>query len=45
MPPHQYRRNTAERAIRTYKNHLLAGLEICDPEFLIDGWDRLLSEC
>ena len=35
VPPHQHRRNAAERAIRTYKNHLLAGLATCDPDFPI----------
>ena len=24
-PPHMYRRNAAEQAIRTYKNHFIAG--------------------
>ena len=35
VPPHQHRRNEAERAIRTYKNHLLAGLATCGPDFPI----------
>ena len=30
-PPHCHRRNAAERAIRTYKNHLIAGLATTDP--------------
>ena len=29
VPPNQHRRNTAERAIRTFKNHLLSGLATC----------------
>ena len=33
VPPHQHRRNAAERAICTFKNHFLAGLASCDPEF------------
>ena len=40
-----HRRNAAERAIRTYKNHLLSGLATCDPEFPITEWDRLLEQC
>ena len=44
-PPHQHRRNAAERAIRTYKNHLLAGIATCDPKFPIREWDRLLEKC
>ena len=45
VPPHQHRRNAAERAIRTYKNHLLAGLATCDPDFPVEEWDRLLFQC
>ena len=32
-PPNMHRRNAAERAIRTFKNHFLAGLATCDPDF------------
>jgi hypothetical protein len=35
VPPHQHRRNAAERAIRTFKNHFLAGLATCHPDFPI----------
>jgi hypothetical protein len=32
VPPGIYRRNAAERAIRTFKNHFIAGLSIyCGP--------------
>ena len=31
-PPHIHRRNAAERAIRTFKNHFLVGLASCDPK-------------
>ena len=44
-PPNQHRINAAERAIRTYKNHLLAGIATCDPDFPIREWDRLLEQC
>ena len=44
VPPDQHRRNAAERAIRTGKNHLLAGFATCDPEFPITEWDRLLQQ-
>ena len=33
VPPHQYRRNETERAIRTAKNRLLARLATCGPDF------------
>ena len=44
VPPHMHRRNAAERAIRTAKNHLLAGLATCDPAFPVQEWDRLLPQ-
>ena len=44
VPPHQHRRNAAERAIRTFKNHFLAGLATCDPDFPLRQWDRLLDQ-
>ena len=33
VPPHTHRRNLAERAIQTYKNHLKAELANADPAF------------
>ena len=44
VPPHQHRRNAAERAIRTGKNHFLSGLATCDPSYPIDEWDRILIQ-
>ena len=41
VPPHIHRANAAERAIQTYKNHFLAGLSSCNPEFPLREWDRL----
>jgi hypothetical protein len=32
-PPHIHRRNNAERAIHTFKNHFIAGLCSVDPNF------------
>jgi len=43
-PPHMYRCNAAERAIRTFKNHFLAGLASCDPRFSLGEWDRLIAQ-
>ena len=43
-PPNMHQRNTAERAIRTYKKHVLAGLDTCNPFFPISEWDRLLPQ-
>ena len=44
VPPHQHRRNAAERAIRTFKNHFLAGLATCHKDFPIRQWDRLVDQ-
>ena len=45
MPPHIHRRNAAERAIRTYKNHIIAGLYTYDPKLPSREWDQLLPQC
>jgi hypothetical protein len=39
VPPHCHRRNAAERAIRTFKEHFVAGLS-----FPLHLWDRLLPQ-
>jgi hypothetical protein len=44
VPPHVHRRNAAERAMRTFKSHLLAFLATCDPDFPVAEWDRLLFQ-
>jgi hypothetical protein len=44
VPPHVHRRNAAERAMRTFKSHLLAVQATCDPDFPIAEWDRLLFQ-
>ena len=44
-PPHMHRQNAVERAIRTYKNHFIAGLSMADPYLPISEWDRLISQC
>lgn len=44
VPPHTHRRNAAERAIQTFKNHFLAGLSGVHPEYPIHEWDRLLDQ-
>ena len=44
VPPNLHRRNSAERAIQTFKNHFLAGLATCNPQFPIQEWDRLLPQ-
>jgi hypothetical protein len=44
VPPHCHLRNAAERAIRTFKEHFVAGLSSFDPAFPLQFWDRLLPQ-
>ena len=43
-PPGIHRTNAAERAIRTFKNHFIAGLSSVHPGFPMSEWDRLLFQ-
>jgi hypothetical protein len=42
--PQYHRRNAAERAIRTFKEHFVDGLSSVDPSFPLHLWDRLLPQ-
>jgi hypothetical protein len=44
VPPYSHRRNSAERAIRSFKDHLIAGLCYTDKSFPMHLWDRLLPQ-
>ena len=44
VPPHSHRRNSAERAIQTWKNHFCSGLATCDPKFPLTEWDLLMPQ-
>jgi hypothetical protein len=44
VPPHRHRRNAAERAIRNFKEHFVAGLSSADPTFPLHLWDRFLPQ-
>ena len=44
VPPHSHRRNLAERAIQTWKNHFKAGLASVNPNFPLTEWDRLIPQ-
>ena len=44
VPLHTHRRNLAERAIQTWKNHFKAGLASVDPNFSLTEWDRLVEQ-
>ena len=44
VPPHIHRRNSAEHAIQTFKNHFITGLASTDPNFPLSNWCRLLPQ-
>jgi hypothetical protein len=44
VPPHCHRHNATQRAIRTFKEHFVAGLASADPDFPLHLWDRLLPQ-
>jgi hypothetical protein len=44
VPPYSHRRNAAERAIRSFKDHLIPGLYSTDKSFPMHLWDRLLPQ-
>jgi hypothetical protein len=44
VPHHCHRRNAAERAIITFKEHFVAGVSSVDPYFPMNLWDRLLPQ-
>jgi hypothetical protein len=44
VPPYSHRRNAAERAIRSFKDHLITGLCSTDKSFPMHLWDILLPQ-
>ena len=44
VPPRNHRSNNEERAIQTFKNHVIAGLFSVDIDFNLQLWDRLLHQ-
>jgi hypothetical protein len=44
VPPYSHRRNSAERASRSFKDHLIAGLRSTDKSFPMHLWDRILPQ-
>jgi hypothetical protein len=44
VPPYNHRQNLAERAIRSFKDHLIAGIFSTDKSFPMHLWDRLLPQ-
>ena len=43
-PPYTHRRNAAEHAIRTFKDHFITGLASAHKQFPLHLWDRLLPQ-
>jgi hypothetical protein len=44
VPPYSHRRNSAERAIISFKDHLITGLCSTDKAFPMHLWDRILPQ-
>jgi hypothetical protein len=44
VPPYSHRRNSSERAIRSFKDHLISGLCSTDKSFPMHLWDRILPQ-
>jgi hypothetical protein len=44
VPPHDHRRNQAEKTIQTFKDHFVSILCGTDSSFPLHLWDRLLSQ-
>jgi hypothetical protein len=44
VPPHNHRRNAAERAISIFKDHFIAGLSTTDKNWPMHLWCRLLPQ-
>ena len=44
VEPHNHRLNAAERAIQTFKNHLIAGLSICNASFPLLLWNKIVLQ-
>jgi hypothetical protein len=44
VPPYSHRRNSSERAIRSFKDHLIAGICSTEKSFPMHLWERLLPQ-
>ena len=44
IPPHNHRRNSTERGIRTFKNHFIASICSTRPDLPLNQWDTLLEQ-
>jgi hypothetical protein len=44
VPPYSHKRNSAKRAIRSFKYHLISGICSTDKSFPMHMWERLLPQ-
>jgi hypothetical protein len=44
VPPHCHRRNAADQATRSFKEHVVSGLVSVDSDFPLQLWDHLLPQ-
>ena len=44
VPPHRHRTNHAEKAIGTFKEHLIASICSYDPSYPMHLWDRNIPQ-
>eukprot|EP00956_Cyclotella_meneghiniana_P010727 scaffold15031_cov47-Cyclotella_meneghiniana.AAC.1 len=44
VPPHNHRRNIAEKGIQTAKGHIIANITGCDEHFPMREWPKLLPQ-
>ena len=44
VEPHNHRVDAAERAIQTFKNHLISGLSTCDASFPSLLWNKIVPQ-
>ena len=44
VPPHNHQQNTADRSIRTFKEHVIADICSTHPAFPLKQWDTLLEQ-
>jgi hypothetical protein len=44
VPPYSHRRNASERAMRSFKDHLIAGICSTDKAFPMHMWDRFFPQ-
>jgi hypothetical protein len=44
VPQHYHRHNSAERAIRNFKEHFVSGLASVEPDFPLHLWERILPQ-